>query len=91
MSVSVSQGTKAFEVLELASEQNPCFRFQYKTYSFGRFITTICCLEQDSSAGFYWILYKNGVGSYLTADALTPTDGDTITFKYENNYGKWMH
>jgi hypothetical protein len=88
MSVSVPQGTIGFEVLQKASEQNPCFRFQYQTFSIGRFITTICCLEQDSTAGFYWLIYKNGVFSNVGVDLLTPVDGDTITFKYENINGK---
>jgi hypothetical protein len=84
MSMSVSEGTTAFEVLELASAQNPCFRFQYDAFSIGHYISSICCLQQDTPAGFYWLLYKNGVLSHLTVDVLTPTDGDTITFKYEN-------
>ena len=83
MTVSVSQGTNAFEVLELASEQNPCFRFQFQSSYIGRFITSICCLKQEPSAGFYWRIYKNGVLATVLIDALTLTNGDTITFKYE--------
>jgi hypothetical protein len=84
MALSVSQGTKAFEILEMASQQNPCYRFQFQTFNIGRFITSICCLEQDSSAGFYWLLYKNGQLANVGVDVLTPTNGDTITFKYQN-------
>ncbi|CAB4006656.1 Hypothetical predicted protein [Paramuricea clavata] len=84
MTLSVSQGTKAFEILEMASQQNPCYRFQFQTFSIGRFITRICCLEQDPSADFYWLIYKNGQPSNVGVDVLTPTNGDTITFKYQN-------
>lgn len=84
MTVSVSSGTTAFDVLQKASEQNPCFRFQYQSFNIGRFITSICCLEQDPEAGFYWLIYKNGQLSNVGIDVLTPTNGDTITFKYEN-------
>ena len=85
MTVSVSQGSNAFDVLQQASQQNPCFRSEYIEYSFGRYITTICCLEQDSTpqGGFSWFIYNNTELSPVGVDDLIPEDGDTITFKYE--------
>ena len=83
MTVSVSQESNAFDVLQQASEQNPCFRSEYIQYSFGRYITTICCLQEDPTPELYWLLYINGVLSDVGVDELIPKDGDTITFKYE--------
>ena len=67
---------------------NPCFRFQYKLFESpsGHYITSICCLEEDLEVGFYWRIYKNGQPSDVGIDDLTPADGDTITFKYENYF-----
>jgi hypothetical protein len=81
--VDASSNTTAFELLQLAAKLNPCYNVRYKQYSFGRYITTICCVEQNTTSGFYWFVYINGKRSPVGADLLKPRDGDTLTFQYE--------
>ena len=86
MKVQVSQGTNAFDVLQQASQQNPCFRSEYKVdCQYGRYITTICCLKEDSTSqgGFSWFIYNNTELSPVGVDHLIPKNGDTIAFKYQ--------
>ena len=84
--VSVSnifQGTTVYEILEKAKFQNPCYKATYKTYSFGRSITSICCVASDRKKKHYWMIYVNGKSAQYGVDELKPKDGDIITFKYK--------
>jgi hypothetical protein len=81
--VIAANGTTAFEFLQLASQLNPCYLFNYTQFSFGRYITTICCIEQNKAKNFYWFIYLNGKLSPVGADLLTPKNGDTLTFEYQ--------
>ncbi|XP_028410477.1 uncharacterized protein LOC114533093 isoform X2 [Dendronephthya gigantea] len=75
-------GTTAFEFLQLASQINPCYIFNYTTFSFGRYITTICCVEENVSTNYYWFIYLNGQLSPVGADLLKPKNGDTLKYEY---------
>ena len=91
MTVNVSQGSNAFDVLQQASQQNPCFRSEYSQNRSGRYVTTICCLEEDFTpqGNFSWFIYKNTEFSPVGGDDLIPEDGDTITFQYK--FWKWSN
>ena len=75
-------GTAAFDFLELAGELNPCYIFSYKTFSIGRYITTICCVQENRNESYYWFIYLNGKLSPVGADLLKPKDGNTLLFEY---------
>jgi hypothetical protein len=81
--VIAANGTAAFQFLQLASQLNPCYLFNYTQFSFGRYITTICCIEEDKATNFYWFIYLNGKLSPVGADLLKPKNGDTLTFEYQ--------
>jgi hypothetical protein len=81
--VIAANGTTAFEFLQLASQLNPCYLFNYTQFSFGRYITTICCIEENKAKNFYWFIYLNGKLSPVGADLLKPRNGDTLTFEYQ--------
>lgn len=81
--VNAHRNSTAFELLQLAANFNPCYSFRYKVYSFGRYITTICCTKENNTSGFHWFVYLNGKRSAVGVDLLEPNDGDTLTFKYE--------
>ena len=82
--VSVPKGTTAFEILKLAGQENPCYKAKYKVFpSLGRFITSICSIEQDPSAGLYWLIYENGNPAKFGVDQLKPKEGTRLTFRYE--------
>ena len=81
--VDAASNTTAYELLQLAAKLNPCYNYRYKQFSFGRYITTICCVEQNTTSGFYWFVYINSKSSPVGVDLLKPKDGDTLTFQYE--------
>ena len=83
--VVAPNGTAAFEFLQLAAQINPCYIFNYTVFSIGRYITTICCVEQNTTTNFYWFIYLNGELSPVGADLLKPKNGDTLTYEYR----KW--
>ena len=81
--VNVLQGTTGFKILELASQKNPSFTFEFKKFSFGDLITSINGVKQDPAAKLSWLIYKNGVEANVGIDELIPSNGDILTFKYE--------
>lgn len=81
--VVAPRNSTAFELLQLAAKFNPCYSFRYKEFSLGRYITTICCTEENKTSGFYWFVYINGKRSTVGVDLLKPNDADTLMFKYE--------
>ena len=85
MNVKVQNGTTAFEILQLAETLNPCYKAGYKVFSnpAGRFITRICCVEQNKTADLYWLIYINGRLANVGVDLLKPNNGDRLTFKYQ--------
>ena len=81
--MTVPEGTNAFHILEDASQENPCYRSNSIYYNgLGNYITGICCLEQDSTKGFYWFIYVNNSLSPDGVDGTIPKNGDTISFRY---------
>ena len=71
--VTVTEGTTAYEILEKA-------KATYEKYSYGRFVTSICGVEQDWQKKQYWMIYINGKSAQYGFDGLKPKDGDKITF-----------
>ena len=88
VNVSASQGKTAFQLLQLASQENPCYSFEYQKFpKLGRFITTICCVAQNTTTHFYWFVYINNTLSPVGVDLLKPNNGDILTFEYRSiNY-----
>jgi hypothetical protein len=84
--VVAANGTTAFEFLQLAAQVNPCYIFNYTTFSIGRYITTICCVEENKTTNFYWFIYLNGKLSPVGADSLKPKNNDTLTYEYRINH-----
>ena len=83
LNVTAALGTTAFEFLQLAAQQNPCYLFEYLTYPrLGHYITTICCVTQNLTSNFYWFLYINNTLSPVGVDFLKPNNGDVLRFEY---------
>lgn len=84
--------TTAFEFLSQAAKQNPCYQFQYKSFGFGRYITSICCVVENKTSNYYWYIYINDVPSPVGADQLKPRHGDILRFQYQYiNYNSSNH
>ena len=83
LNVTAALGTTAFEFLQLAAQQNPCYLSEYLTYPrLGRYITTICCVTQNLTSNFYWFVYINNTLSPVGVDFLKPNNGDVLRFEY---------
>lgn len=83
MIVNATHGTNAFDFLNLASQINPCFDFQYITYpGLGNYVTTICCVKENTTTNFYWFIYINDTQSPVGIDSLVPNNGDILRFEY---------
>ena len=86
MNVSASQGTTAFELLQLASNQNPCYQFEYMIFKgLGHYITAICGVAQNKTANSYWFVYINNTLSPVGVDLLKPNNGDILKFEYRSD------
>ena len=80
---NILQGTTAYEILEEAKSKDSCYTATYKKYSFGRFVTSVCGVEQDWRKKQYWMIYINGKSAQYGVDGLKPKNGDKITFIYK--------
>ena len=80
---NIRQGATAYDVLEKAKFLNPCYRATYRKRSYGRSVTSICCVRSDWRKRHYWVIYINGKPAQYGVDGLEPKDGDLITFKYQ--------
>ena len=87
---NIPEGTTAKVILDEAMSvivQNPnndCKKVvQYKKYSFGHSITSICGVASDWRKKHYWMIYVNGKTAQYGVDGLKPKDGDLITFIYK--------
>ena len=84
LNVTAAPETTAFQFLQLAAQQNPCYLFEHVTYPrLGRYITTICCVTQNLTSNFYWFLYINNTLSPVGVDFLKPNNGDVLRFEYQ--------
>ena len=92
MNLTAPNGTTAFEFLSQAAKQNPCYQFQYKKFSFGRNITSICCVSENRTSHYYWYIYMNDEPSLVGVDQLKPRHGDLLKFQYQHiNYNSSNH
>ena len=83
LNITAAPGTTAFEFLQLAAQQNPCYLSEYLTYPrLGHYITTICCVTQNLTSNFYWFVYINNTLSPVGVDFLKPNNGDVLRFEY---------
>lgn len=55
--VLTKKGSNFFDVMTRAGRINKNFRFEYTTYSIGRFITKIGNNSQDPATNTYWMIY----------------------------------
>ena len=83
VTVHVLKGKTAYDILEMAKLENPCYAATYKKYSFGRSIQSICEVFSDWTKKYYWMIYINGESAQYGVDGLKPNDGDLITFVYK--------
>lgn len=82
--VSVPEGTTAYDIQQEASKQHPCFKAVYQTFTgLGRYITTMCCVEQNQAASLYWMIYVDGSQAQYGVDQLKPNDGQFLSFRYQ--------
>ncbi|XP_028395936.1 transcobalamin-2-like [Dendronephthya gigantea] len=81
--VEMPLGKTAYDALELAKLQNPCYTATFAKLSWGRSITSICRVAKNWKLGYYWLIWVNGRKALSGVDGIKPRDGDTITFKYE--------
>jgi hypothetical protein len=83
VNITAANGTTAFQFLQQAAQQNPCYLSQYITYAtLGHYITTICCVAENTTSNFYWFVYINNAFSPVGVDGLIPNNGDILRFEY---------
>ena len=76
-------GTNAFDLLQMASQRHPCFNFEYKVSPpYGRYISSICCVAENTTTQQSWFIYINDKSSPVGVDLLQPKTGDTLQFIY---------
>lgn len=78
INVRVPEGSKFIAVMEEAAKSKQDFIFEYKTYDFGRLITSIGGASENTEKNQYWMLYE--LSSKPDVDR-KPTD------KYLSNWG----
>jgi hypothetical protein len=83
VTVSVLEGTTAYEILEMAKLQNSCYTATYKKYSWGHSVQSICGVFSDWKKKQYWMIYINEKSSQYGVDGLKPNDGDLIRFIFK--------
>ena len=84
----LQSGASAFDALKEASNQDSCFRFRVKMYSFGPYIEGICNVEQNKTAQRYWMFYVNGKMAKVGVGSYKVQQNDNITFKYTQMVSK---
>ena len=83
VNVTAPHGTTGFQLLQLASQQNPCYLSEYKNFStLGRYITSICDVGQNTTSNFYWFIYLNEQFSEVGVDFIKPENGDILKFEH---------
>lgn len=56
--VTVPENSTFFEVMTIAAEIDERFVFEYETFSFGRFITSIGGHSQNPDENLFWFVYE---------------------------------
>lgn len=79
----VPEKTTAYEILELAAKNNSAYKFEALGTSYGRMITSINNVQQNSSTGSYWSLYEDEKAAPDGVDLFIPKNNTCIIFKYE--------
>ena len=80
----VPEKTTAYEILELAFKNNNAYKFEALEFSYGRMITSINGVKQDSNTGSYWLLYESeNIMARDGVDLFIPKNNTCIIFKYE--------
>ena len=70
--------------MELASRNNNAYKFEFLKTSYGRMITSINGVKQDSENETYWLLYESEEKMARDGvDLFIPKDNTCIIFKYE--------
>ena len=83
VNVTARHGTTGFQLLQLASQQNPCYLSEYKNFlTLGHYITSICDVEQNTTSNFYWFIYLNEQFSEVGVDFIKPENGDILKFEH---------
>ncbi|XP_028396575.1 transcobalamin-1-like [Dendronephthya gigantea] len=86
MTVVVRGKATAYDVLAKAAEKNDMYKFKELKTSYGRMITEISGIKQNSgNNGYYWTLYeKEGFPARDGVDLFRPKNNTCIIFKYES-------
>ena len=79
----VPEKTTAYEILKLAAKNNSAYEFEVLETSYGRMITSINNVQQNSETGSYWSLYENDKPARDGVDLFIPKNNTYIIFKYK--------
>lgn len=86
-SVSMPEGSTAYDLMATAAAQHNDFSFKGKEFSgLGFFVEEINGLPQDKEKGFYWIYYINGEKAPVGISQYKLKANDIITWKYEKEH-----
>jgi hypothetical protein len=83
-----------FQVMEQAAKQNPAFKFEYQSFSFGRLINKINGKASNAAENKYWMLYelkdKPKVNAKPGAALRAQFGVDGLIVKDNYNYLFWL-
>ena len=82
VSLVVPEKATAYEILKLAANSNSAYEFEVLETSYGRMITSINNVQQNSKTGSYWSLYENDKAARDGVDLFIPKNNTCILFKY---------
>lgn len=84
-SVVITSGETVENAMKTLAAQKTGFVYTEKSYTgLGEYINSIN--GEPNGNGLYWFLYVNGKSSDTGASATHLSPGDTVTWKYEQNY-----
>lgn len=70
---------KGSTVLDLLRQET---QLDYTIWPFGVFVTSINGLANDTTRGYYWLYWVNGVYATVTSDAFVLQEGDIVEWRY---------
>jgi hypothetical protein len=83
--LSVAHGTNAYDILTLAGESDPCYKFTAElSAKFGHYITSICGVHLEQANKKYWLIYSDPNTLTPTGiDNYRPRNGTCVIFKFQ--------
>lgn len=83
--LTVKEHTNAYDILTLAAEKNPAYKFTTSEMPpYGHFVTSIDGVYEDKAKSKYWMMYSDPHTLAPTGiDNFYPKDGSCTIFKYQ--------